>query len=148
MAVSDIDVATRMVRTQKSASDRGKEFTMSFNRMKELLEATHCFITGVELETGSENKDNYLTLERLDNSKGYTDDNVVACSSYINKKKGDLSVEEIEKIYYALVNHGIVEVEYDVEVLQKLNECKKANKGLQEENLDLVEELETYKKKK
>lgn len=106
--ISDMEVAQRMVRTEKSARDRGKHFDMSFAKMKELLETTHCFITGVELETGSESKDNYLTLERLDNEKGYTDDNVVACSSYINKKKGDLSVEEVKMIYEAMQKKGLL----------------------------------------
>jgi hypothetical protein len=105
---TDIDIATRMVRTQKSAQDRGKHFDMSFGKMKELLSATHCFITGVELETGSENKDNYLTLERLDNSKGYTDDNVVACCQRINQKKGELTIEEIVQIYKALKKKKII----------------------------------------
>jgi hypothetical protein len=106
--MTDIEIAKRMVRTEKSASDRGKEFSISFEKMKELLSSTHCYITGVELETGEDNKDNFLTLERLDNEKGYTDDNVVACSSYINKKKGDLSVQEIVMIYDALRAKGII----------------------------------------
>lgn len=106
--IKDIDVAKRLVRTEHSAVSRGKEFNLSFKKMKALLTSKTCFITGVELQTEDERADNYLTLDRLDNEKGYVDDNVVACSSYINKKKGDLSVQEIKDLYNALKKKKLV----------------------------------------
>lgn len=106
--MTDLDIAKRMTRTAKSASDRGKEYDLSFKRMKELLNTKTCYITGVELQSEDDRADNFLTLERLDNSVGYTDDNVVACSSYINKKKGDLTVEEVKMIYEAMKKKGLL----------------------------------------
>lgn len=99
--MKDIDIAKRLVRTERSANDRGKEFSLSFKKMKQLLSAKKCYITGVDLQMEDDKADNYLTIERLDNNKGYVDENVVACSSYINKKKGDLTLEEIKLIYQA-----------------------------------------------
>tara|TARA_R100000656_G_scaffold124946_1_gene104528 strand:+ start:1558 stop:1878 length:321 start_codon:yes stop_codon:yes gene_type:complete len=106
--MTDIEIAKRLVRTEHSASSRGKEFNMTFKKMKALLSTKTCYITGVELQTEDEKADNYLTLERLDNEQGYIDSNVVACSSYINKKKGDLTVQEVKDIYNAMKKKKIL----------------------------------------
>jgi len=99
--MKDIDIAKRLVRTQQSAYTRGKEFDMSFKKMKSLLHTKKCYITGIEMQSVDDKANDYLTLERLDNSQGYFDSNVVACCSYINKKKGELTIDEIKLIYNA-----------------------------------------------
>lgn len=106
--MTDLEISQRMVRTAHSARSRDIEFNMSFEYMKELLNTKICFITGTLLQMEDDSLDDYLTLERLDNSVGYTDDNVVACRSYINKKKGDLSVKEVEMIYKAMQKKGLL----------------------------------------
>ena len=106
--MTDLDIAKRLVRTEQSARTRDKEFDMSFNKMKKLLHSKKCYISGIPLQTDEDKADNYLTLERLDNEQGYIDSNVVACSSYINKKKGDLTIEEVKMIYNAYKKKGLL----------------------------------------
>lgn len=105
---TDLQIAQRLVRTAQSAKNREKEFNMSFKRMKQLMNTKTCFITGEELQTDDETLSNYLSLERLDNSKGYTDDNVVACTRFMNQKKSDLTVEDIVLMYKALKKKRII----------------------------------------
>lgn len=106
--MTDLEIAKRLVRTEQSARHREKEFGMSFKRMKELLNTKTCYITGVPLQLDDDKAEDYLTLERLDNNEGYVDNNVVACSSYMNKKKGDLTKEEIIMMHKALKKKGII----------------------------------------
>lgn len=39
------------------------------------------------------------SLDRIDNSKGYTKDNIRIISMFANSRKGSLSLEEIERLY-------------------------------------------------
>jgi hypothetical protein len=43
-----------------------------------------------------------LSIDRIDNKIGYVDGNVVACTVEINRKKTDITIEEIEMIYKAI----------------------------------------------
>lgn len=106
--MKDIDIAKRLVRTEQSARTRDKEFDMTFGKMKKLLSTKKCYISGVKLQTEDDSAKNYLTLERLDNDQGYTDANVVACSSYMNKRKGDLTTKEIVMLHTALKKKGLI----------------------------------------
>lgn len=99
--VSDIDIAQKLLAIKNSADARGIEFNLSLKKVKKLLNAKKCYISGVELNRIPKD-DNQLTFDRLDNSKGYTDDNVVACSLRMNRLKGELSIEDIIMLYVAV----------------------------------------------
>jgi hypothetical protein len=99
--VSDIEVAKKMVSIKHSADTRGIPFDMSLKRVRQLLNMQKCFITGVDLNR-SHGDENQLTFDRLDNSKGYTDDNVVACSLRMNRAKDALTIEDITMLYMAI----------------------------------------------
>lgn len=102
MKVSDIDVAKKLLSIAASAADRGIEFDLSFNKMKKLMEQKKCYYTGIEFEeTGKFAR----SIDRVDNSKGYVDSNVVAANIYINGKKKDLSIEEINLIFKKVLLH-------------------------------------------
>ena len=60
-----------------------------------------CPILGIPLNKngGLKRSDFTPTVDRVDNAKGYTKDNIVICSWRANKIKSDASLEEIEKIY-------------------------------------------------
>lgn len=99
--VSDIEVAKKMVSIKTSADNRGIEFDMSLRRVRQLLNTKKCFITGVDLNR-THGDENQLTFDRLDNSKGYTDDNVVACSLRMNRLKDSLTIDDIMMLYLAV----------------------------------------------
>ena len=103
--ITDLDVAYKMVQINRSAKKRNIKFGMSLSKVKALLKTKKCFYTGVEMNHIHEDV-NQLTFDRVDNEKGYTDDNVVACCRIINMRKTDLKISEIELIYKALKRHG------------------------------------------
>lgn len=98
--VSDIIVARKFLMKSKNAHDRNIPFSMTFKRFKQVYNTKHCQYTGVEL--CHDQGDNLLTVDRIDNTKGYTDDNVVACSKLFNQLKSDLTPEEIKMMYSLL----------------------------------------------
>lgn len=99
--ISDLDVAKKLVAIKTSADSRGIAFDLSLRKVRQLLATKRCFISGVKLNR-IQNDPNQLTFDRLDNSKGYTDDNVVACSLKMNRLKDSLTVDEITMLYMAI----------------------------------------------
>lgn len=99
--ISDLDVAKKLVAIKTSADSRGIPFDMSLKKVRQLLNTKKCFITGCQLNRNQQDP-NQLTFDRLDNSKGYTDDNVVACSLRMNRLKDSLSIEDITMLYLAV----------------------------------------------
>jgi hypothetical protein len=94
-------VAHKYIQTQRSAHARGLTFSISISELDNILSKKVCHFTGEELihyqhntENGEELPRNYLTLDRLDNDKGYIPGNVVACSKEINTMKGTMSMDE------------------------------------------------------
>jgi hypothetical protein len=100
--VSDVDIAQKLLAIKSSADSRGIEFNLSLRKVKKLLSTKKCYISGVELNKVQKD-DNQLTFDRLDNSKGYIDDNVVACSLRMNRLKGELTIEDITMLYKSVV---------------------------------------------
>lgn len=79
------------------AKKRNIEFTIS---MEDIEVPTHCPVFGFKLETTKGRRAyNSFSLDRFDNSKGYVKGNVKVVSWKANQYKGDLSLEEIEKLY-------------------------------------------------
>lgn len=95
--VTDLDIAKKLVNLESSASSRGKEFNLSLKTVRRLLTIKKCFFTGVVMVEEHLN-DAQRTIDRVDNSKGYIEGNVVACTRRINIAKGNLSVEEIKAL--------------------------------------------------
>lgn len=113
--VSDEILVGRFMQTKNSAKERGIEFSLSLKRLRQLLNTKRCYYTGVELfqKTNLQIKNipnslsaNYLTLERIDSTKGYTNDNVVAVAYSVNNFKGSLDAQHIIKIARKLEKMG------------------------------------------
>ena len=104
--LTDLDVARKMLNLKQSADSRSIKFELSFNTLKKLMEQKKCFYTGRELDAKG---DYSLSIDRIDNKLGYVEGNVVACTVEINRKKTDITLEEIEMIYKAIkkVKKGI-----------------------------------------
>ena len=97
--VTDLDVANKLIKLHQSAKDRNIEFNLSLKKVRQLLQVKTCYYTGVEFEeTGQLAR----SIDRVDSTLGYVDDNVVACTVDINGKKANLTNEEIEMLYTKL----------------------------------------------
>ena len=99
--ISDLEVAKKLVAIKTSADSRGIDFDLSLRRVRQLLATKRCYISGVKLNK-IQHDPNQLTFDRLDNIKGYTDYNVVACSLKMNRLKDSLTVEDITMLYMAI----------------------------------------------
>lgn len=94
----DIKVAIKLNYIFERAIKDQKEFSLSFKRLKFLTRLTKCQITGIEF-VNTVNHPYSLSIDRLDNNIGYTDENSIACIKDINNKKSNLSIQDIEDIY-------------------------------------------------
>jgi len=101
---NDLEVAKKLVQLSQSAKSRNIEFGMSLKKVKKLLTNKTCFYTRVRFREG----DLARSIDRVDSAKGYTDDNVVACTVNINGKKGNLTEKEIIQMY-----NGIMKLKKD-----------------------------------
>ena len=104
MEYSDIDdmyICKRMVRIISSGESRGIDVNLTFAELKKILRARKCFFTGVDLDY-EENSPTQLTVDRLDNDKGYVNGNIVACSKEFNEIKGNLTLDNIRILYTRL----------------------------------------------
>ena len=100
-ALDDYTIAKKLVQLKQSADSRKISFSLHFSTVKKLLSSKTCYYTG---KTFTKKGENSRTIDRVDPNKGYTDDNVVACTSSINLKKGNLTVEEILMIASKIEN--------------------------------------------
>lgn len=89
----DLKAARKLISLRDTASKRGLDCDISLISLINIYKAKRCFFTGVKLSVEE------ITLDRVDNSKGYVKGNVVACSDSFNGKKGSLTLEEIEILY-------------------------------------------------
>lgn len=99
LQIPDIEVARKLVNIHSSAQSRNLEFDLTFEYVKKLLEYTTCFYTNVSF---TEDGPHSRSFDRVDNNKGYVIGNVVACTTDINGKKNNLSIDEIVCLYKKL----------------------------------------------
>lgn len=90
---------SRFSQNRAARNWEGKEWTISFGEYEQLL-SEGCFYCGkslIETETGA-------GLDRIDNSKGYTFDNVLPCCRMCNGVRGTaLSIEETQVAVNAIL---------------------------------------------
>jgi hypothetical protein len=97
--ISDVEVAKKLVNIHSSAQSRNLEFNLTFEYVKKLLEYNTCYYTNIPF---TEDGPAQRTFDRVDNEKGYIVGNVVACTSDINGKKNNLTIDEIICLYKKL----------------------------------------------
>jgi len=98
-AISDIEVAKKLINIYQSAQDRKLQFNLSFEYVRRLLEYKTCYYTNKPF---TEDGPCARSFDRVDSDKGYVEGNVVACTIDINGKKSNLSFEEISCLYNKL----------------------------------------------
>lgn len=81
---------------KKSAERRGIDFNLSKEEFTALWQKP-CYYTGRAIST--------VGLDRVDNTKGYSIDNVVPCCKEINAMKSIMSKGEFIELIKAVVNH-------------------------------------------
>lgn len=82
-------ILSKRLNTIRNANKRGLEFNLTDANMRSLLNKKHCHYTGVEFDTDDDPL-NVRTLERVDDSKGYVQGNVVAVTLRANRIKNTL----------------------------------------------------------
>lgn len=62
-----------------------------------------CPILGIDITVGSKRNNNSLSIDRIDNNKGYELDNLIFCSYRANTLKSNGSIEEFEALVKFLI---------------------------------------------
>lgn len=89
----DDQIVRKYQSLQSSAKERSLPFKMSLRKIRSLLVAKKCYFTGIEFsETDPDLK---RSIDRMDSTKGYIDDNVVPCIARFNNLKGNISYREL-----------------------------------------------------
>ena len=73
-----------------------------------LFKARRCFYTGEEFDHLDPTGRNHRTIDRVDNSKGYVQGNVVACAHWFNQLKADITKEQVVMLQRGLKRKGIL----------------------------------------
>ena len=82
-------ILTKRLNILKSANKRGLEFNLTDANIKTLLNKKTCYYTGVAFDEGNDPM-NARTFERVDDTRGYVKDNVVAVTLRANRIKNIL----------------------------------------------------------
>lgn len=102
--MNDLQIAQSYQSKAAFCEKEGKEFGLSLLSYINIMRASKCKYTRAKIRRGAKGGDK-LTIDRIDNKKGYIKGNVVACSLAANRFKAfledpdrSLSIQDIEKI--------------------------------------------------
>lgn len=86
----------------QGAKLRSKQKKLEFNlTIKDIVLPEYCPVLGIKFKLDNEKlAPNSPTLDRIDNTKGYTKDNIIVVSMKANFTKGNSTIEELGKIYF------------------------------------------------
>lgn len=89
---ADVMLAEWYAAKYEQCMTRGIPFELTLSDIKQLQSRKTCYYTGqkVFLTTDSSRQSNRWTLDRIDNHKGYTRDNVVVCAKWVNQLKNEV----------------------------------------------------------
>lgn len=88
-------IAPMLTAARWRAKIKGLEFSLV---KEDIVIPEYCPVLGLKLEKGFVRQHNSPSLDRMDNSKGYTKDNIRVISLRANELKRDATVEEMEKL--------------------------------------------------
>lgn len=110
----NLAVSRKFYQKYLNAQNRKIEFDLNLTTIRNLLRAKTCPYTGITMhiyvgmKQGDTIPDDSLSIERVDNDKGYVKGNVIAVSHKANKNRGDISPKQIEKMYKLMKKRGLL----------------------------------------
>lgn len=90
---------------KQRAKRKGIEFTITRDYLNSIT-PTHCPALGIEFKSGMDNRDHNMSIDRIDNTKGYVEGNVIVISYKANRMKSNSSLAELQalvKFYESLL---------------------------------------------
>ena len=117
----DLMVARKYKHKENDAHQRNLSFTLTFAQFRHLFTRKNCAYTGIPLTVSllSTQPDTDLTVERIDNTKGYDVGNVIAVCKAANSLKGVLED-----------HRSLLNVEQGIKMFSKINELYKSRKTI------------------
>lgn len=98
--------ANRIKNIKSRSKKRGIECSLTIENLNSHYTSQNglCFYTGIPLKPETENEAghlefNLLSVDRIDPTKGYTNENIVLCCNSINMLKGTSSIDNLQKIF-------------------------------------------------
>lgn len=92
--MEDIKIARKYMAKAQSSEQRGISFELTYSDYKRLHNKTRCAYTGKKLS----HEDKTWSLERMDNTIGYTKANTIVCDKELNGKKSNLTIPQLKQI--------------------------------------------------
>ena len=120
--LSDVKLARKYLSKEQQARDRGIVFKLSLTSYRNLISAKKCFYTGITL-SDVEGAGDQLTIDRIDNTRGYEHGNVVACCLAFNQLKGKLEIDGA--IHLPIFQKALVKMIAEVNKVRKPKEPQK-----------------------
>lgn len=97
-ASSSKRLVNKKQRLKKRCSEKGVGYDLSSSQLRELYSTKVCSYTGMIMSDSADEKRCSVTLDRVDNLKGYTFDNVLPVSQVANRLKENLFESDNEKL--------------------------------------------------
>ncbi len=96
----------RVAAARRRATEKGLSFSVTEEYIRTLHERQKgkCFYSGIAFDDSA--KHYTWSIDRIDSSKGYTEDNVVLATSIVNTMKNNLSVDEFMTVVRAVVHQS------------------------------------------
>lgn len=90
-------VQTLLYKAKYRAKQKNIVFTLD---VEDIIIPEVCPVLGIPLSIGNrmKNRDNSPSIDRIDNSKGYTKDNIEVISNRANRLKSDATAEELRMV--------------------------------------------------
>lgn len=97
----------RLLSARNRAKYKNIEFSITIEHLEALWEQQEgkCFYTGVNMVNCNEG-DLSVSIDRVDSTKGYTEDNTVLCAWKINVMKNDQSLSQLLEYAQLLIKHN------------------------------------------
>lgn len=103
----------RMKSLLSAARTRSRYAELDFDLTRDFLlglwrkQGGKCYYTGMELTFDGNRRPSALSIDRVDSSLGYTQENVVLCSRVVNEMKSNMGVDELVELSRRIVDiHG------------------------------------------